>query len=584
MQKSVNMGCIELKINEQLPDGNSRIRTFKIENDTQASDYSEVWAIISQFVRTGELPKGWNVNEGKETIKDLFNVLQDIALNDKFVSNDSLKTLLLDGRISEKEFIEKMVGNTQWTISNDEYSPTLYSQNVLVLNSWGQNRKWFGFTKSKSFVISGNKFMNEGERTILSAYYFLTSEDNKALNQLITYQINSLYNDLNDTPDNNADIFAKLTWLANNHSLTLAMSLKNYYRIPVRKLKKKEQLKDPAKSLRGSFVKLNGNFYYFKSKTGTGYNVINITDEQKILHLNSDEIKYIYTPNFLYYGQVQHFLIDNVWYHYDKNKLIKSDDQISLFKEYFGLSDGERIVDIYDEKNGITLESKFGEQNFADLLPVGTKVRTATGIYIKDDNGNFMNGDQILDNSVIYAVYMNPANTKLWDLLFNIKTLDNIQYMSHDEIRCLMYEQFKFEDFEFVSSYFDKKLENINMRIRKKDNHVIIEIPSKVTINMQNIKLLIGAIKYFNWLKSSGQNFESKVWKDIQSYIINGNISETIPTDIINEINNVTPELEQTIKNKIESFYNLFPTDDPEVDELMNLMDAQSKINESCSI
>lgn len=520
--------------------------TFKITNGEQSdvfntSDYN----LLYDFLTSGKLPSGVYVEGDNIDRNSLFEYLCNELVNSK--DNNELFIGFITDK-SQDDFINKLVGNNSIDNIIDENSKSL-DNNVLVVNSWGDSKNWYGFTDKRSIIITGDKFFSNRfvTRSLSSIYALARANHSRTINT-----IDYLYKKYNTQ---NTNIYKKLTWLSNHRLLELLSNTytpNNSRYIPPKGKTINNILNNNISLVIGDYIKYEDNIYIIESnKELNSINVRNILTNN-IESIDTRRINMIYKSIHIYHDNTIHYLIDNNWYIKEKSKFNILSEELSdtLFQEYFGITDNlEERVSVYN--NNITGKSKLDGELLINKLQEGSKIRTASGIYTKT-NGVFINGFEDLDPiETIYDIYIN--NDSDWEIVNRLKDFnhhDNI--LSPSDLRIILYDHFNIKDFS-------------NIKFSYKNNSPVVFVTSMTTpndtgqlelqpqlilkynipSNLDNYAEITLAVNFYNYLNTtidipSEVADVKKFWKVLHDVVILNKKNPYIGTSIENIINTLS--------------------------------------------
>ena len=398
------MSCIELRYNKQ---GKTNIIKLESQSDIQMSD----WDILVSFLTTGVLPEGISIYGASVSQEQLFDYLWD-QLN-TIRGESPIETYMLFDRSkafrTREDVINKVIGNRDIASTMyNSYETDLFSQNALYVAGWGA-KKWYGFTSQRPLLITGISELspNFTDDILFNTYYNIRNGSQHEKNV-----IEHLYQKLNPN-GGDLDIYSKLTWLANNELRTLVDALYVPQYIDRDRATIRKGLKENFSEYVGALIKYNKEMYFI-SKKGPEKSVIGINVETGVeTEIPISSISSIYEQFTVSFNNKTYYLIDKKWYTKSKKNYKPVDIQLStsLFDKFFGIIENDfESINVYNKENPIYLNSNVPgtSSDVKTFLPIGSYVRTSTGYFTKDVDGEFRNGDEVLsDDSIIYKIFFN---------------------------------------------------------------------------------------------------------------------------------------------------------------------------------
>lgn len=516
------MGCINIRLNGQ---------EFTITNGNKDSVYSSKYeALLKGFLLDGVLPEGYTV-EGNVDLKgqSLFNYLNNALADIKDNTQLFRESITTKG---QREFINKLVGNR----SLGETDEALH-KNVLYISGWGDNKNWYGFTNQRMVLLTGNALYRDkrkdsdtfATKQLVNIYGLL-----RAGNARVSDAINRLYKAAGQ--DQSADIYDRLTWLANHKLRNLISNTyvpSNLKFNPGENVTLQSVLKRNFNQVQGMYFFKDDNLYVLLSNSNS--DVMKVvkdvnTNETKVVDVS--RVKAVYNPILVSYQNQAYQLVNNTWYAVTNNNYTKANDEISdtLFDVFFGMKDPNTTrINMY--RQDLTGNSDFDGRSLIESLHDGARIRTASGIFTKE-NGIFTNGDSDLDpDEKIYDIDLPQADEDLRSQLLPIE--DEPQQISMNDIKVLLYDHFGIDDinpntvsFNFKSDAPVATVELYGTTPKLKLNGNIVSDPD----SYNQIKLAVNYYKYIKDHYSANQeqspelNEEKAIvlgknfWKDLRAF------------------------------------------------------------------
>lgn len=448
------MSCIELRYNKQ---GKTNIIKLESQSDIQMSD----WDILVSFLTTGVLPEGISIYGASVSQEQLFDYLWD-QLNtirgeshiETYMLFDHSKTFR-----TREDVINKVIGNRDIVSTMyDRYETDLFSQNALYVAGWGA-KKWYGFTSQRPLLITGISELspNFTDDILFNTYYNIRNGSQHEKNV-----IEHLYQKLNPN-GKDLDIYSKLTWLANNELRILVDALYVPQYIDKDRATIRKGLKENFSEYVGALIKYNKEMYFI-SKKGPEKSVIGINVETGVeTEIPISSISSIYEQFTVSFNNKTYYLIDKKWYTKSKKNYKPVDIQLStsLFDKFFGIVENDfESINVYNKENPIYLNSNVPgtSSDVKTFLPIGSYVRTSTGYFTKDVDGEFRNGDEVLsEDSIIYKIFFNKTKN---DNSHAIKSLLSIYeekyYLNKQDAYIILNNIFNIEkEFENIRFNYD---------------------------------------------------------------------------------------------------------------------------------
>ena len=583
------MACIEIKVKDQV---------FKILNDGTQSEVFNTsdWALIKNFLQYGELPQGFWV-EGAEDVNrfNLFDhILNSLA---KEPDNSSLYVGMLSNSVSRTDFINKFVGQEELNKTLDwnyRYNPDILDRNVFISSSWGYDKNWYGFTDKRALLLTGNtKFSEDRKIKILyEAYLDLKNGDSKT-----TSIIENLANKFNIS----GDIYNKLTELANNHIEETIASLFTPYNS--KEELDKNALKESIEDYKGKIIRFKDNFYIIKAKTEKAIIALNV-NMNKNEQIPIVSIRAVYNPYTLSFMNKNYMLIGNDWFLLEGDKFLKISDAMKeqLFLHWFGITPSEASINLYTSskkkskyksaQNPIYINTSIDGISLEELLPVGTKIRTDSGIYIKTEEGDFVNGDYSLGNKEKINEIVYPYSKDLESKLLTLKTVKNDEEtLNKEELEIILNDLFNVSNFDNIwFNYKQDELVRVSS-VLKNDVYVpVVQIGMKNAIlaNSDTFSRIKLALNYYNYLtdnsisKIDGVDNPKEFWPILVNKVFGDNTVE-VSDQILQIIDNLKKDINdnsdgniliEAVNNNKERLYKQYQNSDEKVDafikELIN--------------
>lgn len=448
------MSCIELRYNKQ---GKTNIIKLESQSDIQMSD----WDILVSFLTTGVLPEGISIYGASVSQEQLFDYLWD-QLN-TIRGEFPIETYMLFDHSkafrTREDVINKVIGNRDIASTMyNSYETDLFSQNALYVAGWGA-KKWYGFTSQRPLLITGISELtpNFTDDILFNTYYNIRNGSQHEKNV-----IEHLYQKLN--PDGeDADIYSKLTWLANNELRTLIDALYVPQYIDKDRATIRKGLKENFSEYIGALIKYNKEMYFISTK-GPEKSVIGINVETGVeTEIPISSISSIYEQFTVSFNNKTYYLIDKKWYTKNKKNYKPVDIQLStsLFDNFFGIVENDfESINVYNKENPIYLNSNVPGtlSDVKTFLPIGSYVRTSTGYFTKNVDGEFRNGDEVLsDDSIIYKIFFNKTQNDNSDAIKSLLPIyEEKYYLNKQDAYIILNNQFNIEkEFENIRFNYD---------------------------------------------------------------------------------------------------------------------------------
>ena len=448
------MSCIELRYNKQ---GKTNIIKLESQSDIQMSD----WDILVSFLTTGVLPEGISIYGASVSQEQLFDYLWD-QLN-TIRGESPIETYMLFDHSkafrTREDVINKVIGNRDIASTMyNSYETDLFSQNALYVAGWGA-KKWYGFTSQRPLLITGISELspNFTDDILFNTYYNIRSGAKHEKNV-----IEHLYQKLNPNGED-TDIYSKLTWLANNELRTLVDALYVPQYIDRDRATIRKGLKENFSEYVGSLIKYNKEMYFI-SKKGPEKSVIGVHVETGVeTEIPISSISSIYEQFTVSFNNKTYYLIDKKWYIKSKKNYKPVDVQLStsLFDKFFGIVENDfESINIYNKENPIYLNSNVPgtSSDVKTFLPIGSYVRTSTGYFTKDVDGEFRNGDEVLsDDSIIYKIFFNKTQNDNSDAIKSLLPIyEEKYYLNKQDAYIILNAIFNIEkEFENIRFNYD---------------------------------------------------------------------------------------------------------------------------------
>lgn len=532
------MACIEIKVRDNI---------FKIMNDEPQSEsvQGSDWELIYNFITRGTLPVGYWVEGDNVDRYTLFDTILNSLSNEK--TNQELYIGGLTSSLSQDEFINKFVGNSElnWALNDFEsYDANQFQRNALVIPSWGDTKNWYGFTKQRALLLTGNNFFyKEPKVKILYKSYLELQEGSSRVSEIIS----KLYAKEGDTSIE--DIYKQLTWLANNRLPELVAALYIPYESAANMTTEevKDILKTDTKKVVGYLVKSKGMDYIVQSRDEKNtIKVLNLnTGTEETLDIS--RINKLYTPFTLSDSGKSYLLAGKAWYNIVNGKYIKVDpkDSEDLFRKWFGVtSDTTETIDFYSNKSSDKKKLRYWNnqepifsntlvngQELTSVLPEGSIIRTSSGIYVKQGD-EFVNGDYTLDPiEKINTITFTKGNKELKDLLLTLKVVENEdQILSTSDLRIILHDLFGVTNFDTIFfNYGQEELAKVNTATINGNVVPTLQIGMrrKVTATSDTYRQLKLALNYYMYLNDVAVEKPSEVanpkvfWRTLKDIVIN---------------------------------------------------------------
>ena len=448
------MSCIELRYNKQ---GKTNIIKLESQSDIQMSD----WDILVSFLTTGVLPEGISIYGASVSQKQLFDYLWD-QLN-TIRGESPIETYMLFDHSkafrTREDVINKVIGNRDIASTMyDRYETDLFSQNALYVADWGA-KKWYGFTSQRPLLITGISELspNFTDDILFNTYYNIRNGSQHEKNV-----IEHLYQKLNPN-GGDTDIYSKLTWLANNELRILVDALYVPQYIDRDRATIRKGLKENFSEYVGALIKYNKEMYFI-SKKGPEKSVIGINVETGVeTEIPISSISSIYEQFTVSFNNKTYYLIDKKWYTKSKKNYKPVDIQLStsLFDKFFGIVENDfESINVYNKENPIYLNSNVPgtSSDVKTFLPIGSYVRTSTGYFTKDVDGEFRNGDEVLsDDSIIYKIFFNKTQNDNSDVIKSLLPIyEEKYYLNKQDAYIILNNIFNIEkEFENIRFNYD---------------------------------------------------------------------------------------------------------------------------------
>lgn len=458
------MSCIELRYNKQ---GKTNIIKLESQSDIQMSD----WDILVSFLTTGVLPEGISIYGASVSQEQLFDYLWD-QLN-TIRGESYIETYMLFDHSkafrTREDVINKVIGNRDIASTMyDRYETDLFSQNALYVAGWGA-KKWYGFTSQRPLLITGISELspNFTDDILFNTYYNIRNGAQHEKNV-----IEHLYQKLNPNGED-PDIYSKLTWLANNELRTLVDALYIPQYIDKDRATIRKELTENFSEYIGALIKYNKEMYFI-SKKGPEKSVIGINVETGVeTEIPISSISSIYEQFTVSFNNKTYYLIDKKWYTKSKKNYKPVDIQlsISLFDKFFGIVENDfESINVYNKENPIYLNSNVPgtSSDVKTFLPIGSYVRTSTGYFTKDEDGEFRNGDEVLsDDSIIYKIFFNKTQNDNSDAIKSLLPIyEEKYYLNKQDAYIILNNIFniekEFENIRFNYDYSDFRVRMTN--------------------------------------------------------------------------------------------------------------------------
>ena len=558
------MACIEIKLKD---------KTFRILNDESQSESVQRsdWELVYNFITRGELPVGFWV-EGDANIdrSNLFDTILDAIVNSP--SNNQLYIGMLTSAVTQEEFINKLVGNSDLNrVLTNSYNVPQFTQNALIIPSWENNKNWYGFTAERALLISGNKYFDQDykNRILYQAYWDLRDGSKRVLQA-----IENLYKKYGI--EKGIDVYKKFTWLANNKTTETVAALYTPYNRALDLTAKEihEVLKNNLDTLKGYIIKKDVDYLIVSRDKGNTITVrnlsSNINETMEISKVND-----VYKPFYLVDQGNNYILVGSQWY-LNKNNQYTAIDKAKaeeLYMKFFGVSNLEMdSIDLYSNKPDSKKKAKYwnkqepvfsntviNDTELVDLLPEGSTIRTSSGVYTKI-NGEFTNGEYVLDpieriNNITF-----PHDEELQKQILTLKNIETEeQTLSPSELRLILNDVFDIQNFENV--FLNPKREelvSVSSRIVNNQLYPTLQIgySNKVFINGDTYRQLKLAVNYFKYLQDENITKPANVanpkefWPILKDIVINqANID--LPEDVKLIISQLSTDIDDTTDGEV---------------------------------
>lgn len=567
------MACLEIHYNNKL------VR-IKNNEDSEFSKSSE-FSILFNFLTKGILPENTTIEGDLNVSRDeLFDTLLNAVINNP--DNNGLLRNVLPNLENYENFVDKIIGNHSLK-EYSEYINNEFDYNVLINSSWGESKNWYGFTNNRMVLIAGslNNISSIKTGLLTQAYNNIKLGEEWTIN--VIKELADKYN-----LDKEWNIWKTLTWLANNvNELIPILSMKYERAVDMKRISKDDII--------GLYFNHDSQSYFITGFSKTDPNsieAININTNEK-MDYKIKNIRRLYSSVSIEKSGKTYRLINKEWYRVLKNKLNKVDENLSksLSNEYLSISNDDNIIDVFNDNiNGYTT---IDDANIKDLLPDGTRVKTASNIYVKKD-GVF---EGLSDNEKWYNIIYNNENDVL-NILHKKNINDEDKILSPSDMRIILYDIFNIGDdtisFDDISFSYKKNAPAVTISSRKRttDEGVSIKPYIRISSNFINnednvdlLKLAINTVYYINSGQNKNANIVSNVekfWENILKVYIDG--SDVVDEDIINILNimddDITKDsINEALTNNINDMHK-----DIDVDNLMKDLLDKGIMLISCSI
>ena len=144
-----------------------------------------------------------------------------------------------------------------------------------------------------------------------------------------------------------------------------------------------------------------------------------------------------------------------------------------------------------------------------EILPVGSRVRTSSKIYVKEADGTYKFGDEILDeNEKIYELSFIDSN----NIASNISSLKNMEIeddLSVQKLKVILMDYYNFNEEDIDSLWFEEDSDASTSRVLKsKNDKLLVKIKKYIKFNDQTLSEIHQAIKFYQYAKTN--NFDKK--------------------------------------------------------------------------
>lgn len=598
------MSCIELRYNKQ---GKTNIIKLESQSDIQMSD----WDILVSFLTTGVLPEGISIYGASASQEQLFDYLWD-QLNtirrESHIESHIETYMLFDHSKAfrtREDVINKVIGNRDIASTMyDRYETDLFSQNALYVAGWGA-KKWYGFTSQRPLLITGISELspNFTDDILFNTYYNIRNGAQHEKNV-----IEHLYQKLNPN-GGDTDIYSKLTWLANNELRTLVDALYVPQYIDKDRAAIRKGLKENFSEYIGALIKYNKEMYFI-SKKGPEKSVIGINVETGVeTEIPISSISSIYEQFTVSFNNKTYYLIDKKWYTKSKKNYKPVDIQlsISLFDKFFGIVENDfESINVYNKENPIYLNSNVPgtSSDVKTFLPIGSYVRTSTGYFTKDEDGEFRNGDEVLsDDSIIYKIFFNKTQNDNSDAIKSLLPIyEEKYYLNKQDAYIILNNIFNIEK-EFKNIRFNYDYSGFRVRMTNGIPYMDIGLKKleQTPENIRQMYLAATLLKELNndmKLPAIPDLTVNNFWHMLKDYTyesttanLNGKkieISDELRNAfefILNQVPEITgTEWETSIKENIEDLAQNWTMGDNELDTFIDELISKGLFITMCTV
>lgn len=450
------MSCYELHI------GKNKYKIYNDQNITGAVSSSDN-DLINDFVLLNVLPEGYKLEINDQPVENIPEVLPVTVLTDAIteLQNPETNNERINAALSNTDYdwlVNKQIGNKKLAEYNSE---SLFDQNVLYRENWPSSSSWFGFTKQRMFVMTGNPTMhNASWDFLINLYNALKHDDQSSIDF-----VNSLYEQLNPADKNSKlDIFKKLSFLANNFMYELKSRTYSPFSNSIHGDQLKElftkrlQNKEAAEKLKGKFFKYGKHiFEIIGMGKGDMIEIKSVDAEaEAITRVSISTIKSIYAPLIVTLNnKTDYELVGDVWRTAKNHKIVQKQDILKKLNGslYECTEDSKNVVTFKDTLSSIDTETKLQDDSLLlDNLEYGDKIYTPMGKLTKmgnKENTFYIDdyGNEISINSKLNIYKIETSNNDLTIKLAEFIDLNPQRIYLQDEIKTIV--------FNLVSEFID---------------------------------------------------------------------------------------------------------------------------------
>lgn len=482
------MSCLELRYNKH---GETKI----IKITTQSESDSD-WDLLFEFLMTGILPKDINI-QSSDLGKDIGAARQDLL---NYLSTELEKSaqplhtyMLFDKRggfKTKEDVINKIIGNKDiQSVLYDTYLDDMFAHNCLYISGWGA-KTWYGFTSERPLMITGRAqlYQNPTENTLFTSYYELRQGSEFVLNT-----INKLFDKYK--PYETDNVYDKLTWLANNQLgiLVDALYIPQYKAIETQELR--SELSKNFSDYVGHVIKYNNQLYVIKKKGSDNTIIVtkvksDINEKNEDIEIPRNAIRYVYDHFTVQYKGKTFYLFNKTWHIKEKGQYLAMPKSLDLsnelFNVFFGVTDNDvESIDVFHKSLNVTLYSIVPNTNLtvAESLSEGSYVRTSSGYFTKDSDGQFKNGDEVLaSDAKIYKIFYKKESEidTRGDLFKNFLSLNSTRYtLNEQDALIILSELFDIDANSELWSHIRFSYSDSNTKVKQINDEIVLEIGLK---------------------------------------------------------------------------------------------------------